>query len=121
MHILVVDDDTMAATIVSLSLEEAGYEVTLAGDGEEALRLVGGNGQFAAIISDLNMPGIDGLELHRQLQQSGIDAPFILLSGGNPEQLRQMAPGVADCLAKDEALADTIADAVARAVAAARQ
>ena len=119
MRILLVDDDTMAATIMSLSLEEAGYEVTLAGDGEEALRIVAGNPAFAAIVSDLVMPGIDGIELHRQLEAQGIRAPFVLLSGGNADDLRRRAPGVDACLAKDENIADGIAAAVASVIGAA--
>jgi len=116
MRILVVDDDAMAAAIVSITLEEAGHEVTVAGDGEEALQLVASNAQYAVIISDLNMPGIDGIELSRQIKGGGVNAPFILLSGGAPDKLREMAPGIAACVAKDETLADTIADTVARVV-----
>lgn len=114
MHILTVDDDAMAAAIVSMILEDAGYEVMVAKDGEQALGLIADKSDFAVIISDLNMPGMDGIELHRTIRAGGCRTPFILLSGDDPEKLRHRAPDIEVCLMKDDTLEETLVDAVAR-------
>ena len=118
MRILIVDDDPVVTTIVSMVLEEAGYEVTIAESGEQAMQVVAGDAGFDAVVSDLNMPGIDGIELCQRLRAGGFGSPFILLSGEDPKMVRHRAPELSECLAKDETLFETIAEAVARALAA---
>ena len=114
MRILLVDDDRMAAAIISMALEQADYEVTVAASGEEALVIFGDDDGFCTIISDLNMPGIDGVELYQRLKAAGLQVPFILLSGDNPDHLRRRDPGISRYLVKDEALAETIIGEVAQ-------
>ena len=67
-RILVVDDDDSLRRVMQMQLEEAGYEVTAACDGQKAL------GQIedispALIITDLKMPGISGLDLLKKLER----------------------------------------------------
>jgi CheY-like chemotaxis protein len=112
MHVLVVDDDAMAAAIVAMVLEDAGYEVTVAESGDEALPLFAEHPDFDLVISDQNMPGIDGIELFQKLRMTGLTVPFILLSGDDPEKLRKKSPEISRFLAKDDVLADIIADTV---------
>lgn len=65
--ILTVDDSPSIRQIVGFTLRQAGYQVLEAGDGHEALAKIGGNPP-AMVITDLNMPNMDGIELIRSLR-----------------------------------------------------
>ena len=82
--VLLVDDDPALLNVVSLSLEEAGYAVRQACDGQTALDL-----QRAArsdvIISDVNMPRLDGFALCRKLRAATDATPLILLTSRDSE------------------------------------
>ena len=65
--ILAVDDSNSMRQMVSFTLKAAGYEVTEAADGVEALELAK-NCAFELVISDVNMPRMDGVTLIRQLR-----------------------------------------------------
>jgi pilus assembly protein CpaE len=79
--ILIVDDDRTTRTVVGSSLQRQGYEVRLAGDGQEALRAVA-DGPPDLIITDVHMPDMDGLELTQRLRRDPRTAqlPIIMLS-----------------------------------------
>ncbi|MGE5092160.1 MAG: response regulator, partial [Bacillota bacterium] len=64
---LVVDDDPGICRIVERALTEAGFRVLVAGDGREALRLLGDADEIAIIIADLEMPRLDGRNLAAHL------------------------------------------------------
>ena len=81
--ILVVDDDQLMRRSVSIGLQNAGYRTETAGSGEEALakaRLI----QPQLVLLDIGLPGIDGLETLRALQQS-LDAPVIFVTARRRE------------------------------------
>ena len=65
--ILAVDDSTSMRQMVSFTLKSAGFEVTEASDGVEALKEAQSN-QFDVVISDVNMPNMDGLTLVAELR-----------------------------------------------------
>ncbi|WP_018691362.1 response regulator [Algicola sagamiensis] len=65
--ILAVDDSASMRQMVSFTLKKAGFDVTEAKDGNEALTIAKSN-QFDAVISDVNMPGMDGITLIRELR-----------------------------------------------------
>lgn len=65
--ILAVDDSNSMRQMVSFTLKQAGHEVTEAADGVEALELAKKNA-FTLVISDVNMPRMDGITLIRQLR-----------------------------------------------------
>ena len=65
--VLAVDDSRTMREMVSFTLKNAGYEVMEAEDGKAALDVVGGT-KFDAIITDLNMPNMNGFELIRALR-----------------------------------------------------
>ncbi|MDQ3434884.1 MAG: response regulator, partial [Actinomycetota bacterium] len=69
-RVLVVEDDRDIADVLRRSLGMEGYEVRLAGDGEEALA---GAADFSpdAVVLDLGLPKIDGLEVARRLREAG--------------------------------------------------
>ena len=68
MKILVVDDERAVRESLRRALELEGYQVDLAEDGEEALRRIVGMAAPDAVILDVLMPGIDGLEVCRRLR-----------------------------------------------------
>lgn len=76
---LVLDDDRHARGAVVRLLRSFGYEVTAAADGFEALELL--SRDFDVIISDVDMPGMDGREFKRELDRRRIDVPVVLVSG----------------------------------------
>ncbi len=66
-NILAVDDSASMRQMVSFTLKDAGYEVTEAADGEEALKIAKG-GSFNLVLTDINMPKMNGIELTRALR-----------------------------------------------------
>jgi DNA-binding response OmpR family regulator len=82
MRILLVDDEESFLSVLGDALRDFGYEVTLAEDGGVARDLVDSE-RFDLIISDVFMPLVDGLELHRHIREGAQtrDVPFIFLSG----------------------------------------
>lgn len=67
--IMTVDDSASVRQMVCLTLEEAGHDVIEAADGMDALTKLGDSKKVDALIVDLNMPRIDGIELIRQVRQ----------------------------------------------------
>jgi EAL domain-containing protein (putative c-di-GMP-specific phosphodiesterase class I) len=82
-RLLVVDDDDALRGMMRELLEGAGYDVTVAADGTKALEVLK-NGAFDAILSDVVMPDLGGLELLRSVRERDLDIPVVLLTG-NPD------------------------------------
>lgn len=84
-RILVIDDaKTMRDTLKDL-LIPAGFEVVEAENGEQGLERLGQH-QVDLVISDLNMPGMDGLTMCRHIKEQGYQIPiFMLTTQTNPE------------------------------------
>jgi CheY-like chemotaxis protein len=79
--VLVVDDDNGVRHVMARDLEEAGYRVLTAGDGEEALTVIEQSGVPDLVICDLLMPGLNGYELATHLAALP-DPPEIILTSG---------------------------------------
>jgi len=90
--VLVVDDSIDNLTMISLELQQSGYRVATATDGEEALK-VAAMIKPDCIIMDLAMPGVDGLESTRQIRQdlSLKDIPVIALTAFSTDGFRRAA------------------------------
>ena len=78
--VLLVDDDPAVLRAVGRSLRGRGYAVVTAQNGEEATRQIGENA-FDVILSDIGMPGINGIQLLRQVREHDLNVPVILITG----------------------------------------
>jgi len=67
--ILIVDDSSSLRTVVRMSLVRAGYDVLEAGDGKEGLMALEGAAKVHLIVSDVNMPNMDGITFVTQVKQ----------------------------------------------------
>jgi CheY-like chemotaxis protein len=79
--VLLVDDDAIVRDILTLSLEDAGYRVMTADGGAAAMVRLEAAERLDIIVSDLTMPGMDGLSLIRAAQERRPGLPAILLTG----------------------------------------
>lgn len=84
-RVLVVDDDPAIVRLVSSKLDLSGYRVMTAGTGQEALDRIAQNGLPHLAIVDINMPGMDGFEFCKIVQQYA-DLPVILLTAMDQEE-----------------------------------
>ncbi|MEE2903612.1 MAG: HD domain-containing phosphohydrolase [Myxococcota bacterium] len=105
-RLLVVDDDEAVRRIVAELLQEEGYEPAIAASAEEALELLSKN-QFELVISDIKMPGADGLALLRNLRESHPETAVIMMTGfGQIESaVEALKLGASDYLTKPVRLA----------------
>ena len=82
--ILLIDDDPALREVLGMALEDAGHRVTLAADGREGqLRLA--QDRVDLLVSDVNMPHVDGFSLCRRLRERGDTLPIILLTSRDGE------------------------------------
>ena len=84
--VLVVDDDVLVRDVVGRYLSRAGYQVTVAGDGEHALRAARANPPDLVVL-DLMLPGVSGLEVCRRLRAAG-PVPVVMLTALGEEEDR---------------------------------
>ena len=108
---LVVDDERAVRDSLRRALELEGYEVELAADGAEALYRLESNGQPDAVILDVLMPGLDGLEVSRRLRGKGNSVPILMLTARTEVESRVagLDAGADDYLAKPFALEELLA------------
>ena len=83
-RILLIDDDASLLDALSIAFEDAGHEVLTAPDGARGLERVRAD-QPDAVVSDVNMPGLDGLSLCRRLREAGDAVPLVLLTSRDNE------------------------------------
>ena len=112
MKILVVDDERAVRESLRRALELEGYEIELAEDGRAALsRLEDEEGQPDAVILDVLMPGVDGLEVCRRLRRTGIRVPVLMLTARDEVENRVagLDAGADDYVTKPFALEELLA------------
>ena len=112
MSILVVDDERAVRESLQRALELEGYHVELAADGESALAVIAERAQSPdALILDVLMPGIDGLEVCRRLRGAGNSVPVLMLTARTEVDSRVagLDAGADDYLPKPFALAELLA------------
>jgi two-component system, chemotaxis family, chemotaxis protein CheY len=79
-EIMVVDDEVGIRALLSDALMQKGYSVTLAEDGMDSLRQMGKH-RYDLLITDINMPKLNGLELIKMMKKRGRREKVILISG----------------------------------------
>ena len=79
-HILLIDDEAIALSNLSHVLEREGYAVTACRDGESGLAAMQST-RFDLVLTDLRMPGIDGMDVLRHIRESTPDVPVIMITG----------------------------------------
>jgi two-component system, OmpR family, response regulator MprA len=111
MKILVVDDERAVRDSLRRALELEGYEIELAGDGREALYRLDSDSQPDAIILDVLMPGLDGLEVCRRLRATGNSVPVLMLTARDAVENRVegLDAGADDYVTKPFALEELLA------------
>jgi two-component system response regulator MprA len=110
MRILVVDDEPAVRESLERSLRFEGYEVVAAGDGVEALERVRTD-RPDAVVLDVLMPRLDGLEACRRLRAAGDDLPVLLLTARDAvgDRVNGLDVGADDYLVKPFALEELLA------------
>ena len=110
--ILVVDDDVFTAELTGLILESAGYATIIAEGGLDALEKMAADDTVCIVVSDMNMPFIDGIQLFAELREQGFRQPFVLLTGEDAAPLRLAHPDMDAVLTKDEDLQEALPELV---------
>ncbi len=100
-HILLVDDEPGLRKLIAASLEAAGYWVSQAGNGDEAMELLAGN-VFQAVVTELTIPGQNGLELLSHVQENFPHTPVIITTeyGSVESAVQAMKQGAFDFMEK---------------------
>ena len=111
MKILVVDDERAVRESLRRALELEGYEIELAGDGSEALYRLESSGEPDAMILDVLMPGVDGLEVCRRIRGSGSKLPVLMLTARTEveDRVAGLDAGADDYVTKPFALEELLA------------
>jgi two-component system response regulator MprA len=111
MTILVVDDERAVRESLRRALELEGYETELAEDGESALVRLSSEPTPDAVILDILMPGVDGLEVCRRVRASGNEVPVLMLTARAEidSRVAGLDAGADDYLPKPFALAELLA------------
>jgi two-component system cell cycle response regulator CtrA len=110
MRVLLVEDDPAQATSLRMMLESEGFDVDLAGLGEDGLE-VGRLYDYALIVLDLMLPDMDGHEVLRRLRSARVATPVLILSGLTEldHKIKGLGSGADDYLTKPFAREELIA------------
>ena len=110
MRILVIEDDAETAAYVARGLQEQGHLVTTSGNGRDGL-LLAASGDFALLIVDRMLPGLDGLAIVKTLRASQIEAPVLFLTtmSGIDDRVTGLNAGADDYLVKPFAFSELAA------------
>ncbi len=110
LKVLIADDDGFVRDMLASILETGGYEVRTAENGDDAIEKYHLEPDIGLILSDMNMPKSDGLDLIRQLRKKQNDIPIIILTANSEIRiaLDAIRSGANDYLLKDENIEDTL-------------
>ncbi len=105
LHILLVDDDDFFAEVIARQLEEElHHKVTIANNGRQAEKLlIGGKNRFDIILTDYEMPDVDGIELLEWIAEQKINTPVVMLTAAGSETVavKAMKLGAYDYVRKE--------------------
>jgi DNA-binding response OmpR family regulator len=110
MRILLVEDERKVASFIARALRENTYAVDVAESGQKALEL-GSGVPYDAIILDVRLPDLSGIEVCRELRQRGIESPVLMLTarGLVEQRVEGLDAGADDYLTKPFVLAELLA------------
>ena len=110
MRILVVEDELKMASLLRRGLVEEGHAVDVARSGDDAVWMAGA-GDFDAIVLDLMLPGMDGVEVCRRVRENGVWAPVLMLTArdGVDDRVAGLDAGADDYLPKPFSFAELLA------------
>ncbi|HZV59911.1 MAG TPA: response regulator transcription factor [Candidatus Eremiobacteraceae bacterium] len=110
MRILLVEDERKVANFIARALRENSYAVDVAESGEKGLELAT-DVTYDAILMDVRLPGISGVQVCRELRQHGVEAPILLLTarGLVEHRVEGLDAGADDYLTKPFVLAELLA------------
>ena len=86
-NIMVVEDDASIRLLLFDALSSVGFNVTLAKDGKESLDRMK-NHRFDLLVTDINMPRIDGIELLKRMKRAGREEKVIVMTGNSENYVR---------------------------------
>ena len=110
MRVLVVEDDAKIASFITKGLEQAGFAVDHAADGEDGL-FMATNESYDAAVVDIMLPGRDGLSIIAAIRQAKLATPVIILSAKHSveDRIRGLQTGSDDYLVKPFTFAELLA------------
>src|SRR5215213_11387202 len=110
-HLLVVDDEPAVRESLRRALELEGYRVQLAEDGADAVAQLAASEQPDAVVLDLLMPGMDGLDVCRHVRRTGSTLPVLMLTArdGVGDRVAGLDAGADDYVVKPFALEELLA------------
>jgi DNA-binding response OmpR family regulator len=110
MRILLVEDERKVASFIARALRESTYAVDIAESGEKALEMAT-DVLYDAILLDVRLPGLSGIEVCRELRKRGIEAPVLMLTarGLVEQRVEGLDAGADDYLTKPFVLAELLA------------
>ena len=95
MRVLLIEDDRNAARSVELLLKADGFTLEITGQGEDGVELAQAYG-YDAILLDLSLPDMSGMDVLRTLRRAKLSTPIIILSGASDVAAKVAALGGAD-------------------------
>ena len=109
-RVLIVEDDTHIAELMGMHLQDEGYAITHAADGDAGMRELE-RGSWDALILDLMLPGVDGLEICRRARAMTRYTPIIITSARSSEvhRILGLELGADDYLAKPFSVLELVA------------
>lgn len=110
MKLLLIEDEPKTVQSLKQGLEEQGYEVDVAYDGLMGQHLARRN-EYQLLITDIILPGLNGIELSRELRKTGLQTPILMLTalGSVDEKVLGFEAGADDYLVKPFAFAELLA------------
>jgi DNA-binding response OmpR family regulator len=110
MRILLVEDERKVASFIARALRENTYAVDVAETGEKALEMAT-DVHYDAVLLDIRLPGMNGLEVCRELRQRGVESPVLVLTarGLTEQKVEGLDAGADDYLTKPFVLAELLA------------
>jgi len=112
--VLIADDDSFTRMLMMDILSSSGYTVIDVSNGKDALEKAASEPDISILISDINMPEMNGIELIKELNARDLKLPVIVLTGNNDISIavEAMHSGASHYIVKDENISDTITIAV---------